>query len=25
VNLNSGDNFKSVANGLAYSGYLFGS
>lgn len=23
VNLNSGDNFKSVANGLAYSGYLF--
>jgi len=24
VNLNSGDNFKSVANGLAYSGYLFG-
>ncbi len=24
VNLNSGDNFKSVATGLAYSGYLFG-
>ncbi|OOQ56568.1 Hsp70 family protein [Mucilaginibacter pedocola] len=24
VNLNSGDNFKSVAKGLAYSGYLFG-
>jgi hypothetical chaperone protein len=23
VNLNSGDNFKSVAKGLAYSGYLF--
>lgn len=23
VKLNSGDNFKSVANGLAYSGYLF--
>jgi len=23
VNLNSGDNFKSVATGLAYSGYLF--
>jgi hypothetical chaperone protein len=23
VNLNSGDNFKSVANGLALSGYLF--
>ena len=23
VNLNSGDNFKSVARGLAYSGYLF--
>lgn len=23
VNLNSGDNFRSVANGLAYSGYLF--
>jgi hypothetical chaperone protein len=23
VNLNSGDNFKSVASGLAYSGYLF--
>ncbi|TWI94797.1 putative chaperone protein [Mucilaginibacter frigoritolerans] len=24
VNLNSGDNFQSVAKGLAYSGYLFG-
>ncbi|MBB6112894.1 hypothetical chaperone protein [Mucilaginibacter lappiensis] len=24
VSLNSGDNFKSVAKGLAYSGYLFG-
>ena len=24
VSLNSGDNFKSVAQGLAYSGYLFG-
>jgi len=23
VNLNSGDNFRSVAKGLAYSGYLF--
>lgn len=23
VSLNSGDNFKSVATGLAYSGYLF--
>jgi hypothetical chaperone protein len=23
VKLNSGDNFKSVAKGLAYSGYLF--
>ncbi|RZL57750.1 MAG: Hsp70 family protein, partial [Pedobacter sp.] len=23
INLNSGDNFKSVAKGLAYSGYLF--
>jgi hypothetical chaperone protein len=23
VNLNSGDNFQSVAKGLAYSGYLF--